>query len=333
MLRKHRGNCLVHVGAGLSTSAGIRDFRGKNGVWTELLKKSTVELENDTGCVDDKQVETTGTNSGASLKLKPDPQSDASQQTSQQKQQQNEQRPQEGKASAKPFDETEPTTGHMVLRALCEEGYVRHIVSQNVDGLFLKSNLSRRYLSELHGDFYLDECTRCRFRFIRSTASKTMRLHKSNQKCPRSNIHGDDKQTSPILETPVALASNTRASVGGCKGYLRDTILDWESAIPFNELRVATRESKRCHLHICIGTSLQLSPSKDLVCKPDKLRKLVVVNLQQTKFDSQATVKISYYSDYVLSELADKLAIQTPAYDIGLDPTKDPERVGRPWLK
>lgn len=208
----------------------------------------------------------------------------------------------------KPFDETVPTKGHMALKKLCELGYIGHIVSQNVDGLFLKSNLPRKFISELHGDFYLDECTRCRYRFIRGTASQSMRLQRSNIRCPR----GPDS----------------------CKGYLRDTILDWESPIPYNELRTATRESKRNKLHLCIGTSLQLRPSKDLVSKTKaKGHKLVILNLQPTMFDKHADLVINYYADDVMEELARQMDFQIPEYVPEEDPTKNPKTVGRPWEK
>lgn len=218
------------------------------------------------------------------------------------------------KSEVKPFDETEPTYSHMALKVLCQKGFIRHIVSQNVDGLFLKSGLSRSFISELHGNFYLDECTCCKSRFIRSTASKSMRLQKSDIKCPRN-------------------------SDSSCKGYLRDTILDWESPIPHNELRVATRESKLSSLHICIGTSMQLSPSKDLICKPSGAKskglqkKLAIINLQETNFDSKANLVIHYYADDVMKELMRLLNLNVSSYDPSQDPTKSCDRKGTRWLK
>lgn len=208
----------------------------------------------------------------------------------------------------KPFDETVPTKGHMALKRLCELGYINHIVSQNVDGLFLKSNLPRKFISELHGNFYLDECTRCRSRFIRDKASQSMRLQRSSTRC----LRGPDK----------------------CKGYLRDTILDWESPIPYNELRVATRESKRNKLHLCIGTSLQLKPSKDLVPKTKgKGHKLMVLNLQPTMFDKHADLVINHYADNVMEELARQMDFEIPQYATEEDPTKNPETIGSLWEK
>lgn len=299
---------MIHVGAGLSTAAGIRDFRGKNGVWTELLndyKHEQSKYKKVQGCNDtydkaakhvDKKlkIDPTGT---CEINAVPSDNIDLTSKT---------------KPELKPFDETEPTLSHMALKKLCQLQYVTHIVSQNVDGLFLKSGLNRKYISELHGNFYLDECTCCRARFIRCSASKTMKLTKSSTKCPKLKEGG--KQ---------------------CKGYLRDTILDWESAIPPNELRLANKHAKESKLHICIGTSLQLSPSKDLVCNPlrAKSKKLVIINLQPTKFDERADLVIHYYADFVMSELMSILDLSVPEYDISHDPTKLLHLHHTQWLR
>lgn len=288
LINEHKGSIVIHVGAGLSTSAGIRDFRGKGGVWTELQLSQSSKLRN--------QDDTTKSSPTAEL----------------------------NDTKVKPFDLTVPTFSHLVLRELCDLGIVRHIISQNVDGLFLKSNLNRKFISELHGNFYLDECTKCRSRFIRSTASQTMRLQKSSIRCLR-NLKKDEETNNNDLV---------------CKGFLRDTILDWESSIPFNELRVATREAKRCKLHICIGTSLQLRPSKDLVCKT-KLKakgeqnKLVIINLQPTQFDTEANLVINHYVDEVMKLLVRLLDMKKEAfvYDPLGDPTKNKDLIGSIWRK
>lgn len=59
------------------------------------------------------------------------------------------------------FEDAKPTLTHMALLALVEAGKVKHIISQNVDGLHLKSGLPRDKLSELHGNMFMEKCDKC----------------------------------------------------------------------------------------------------------------------------------------------------------------------------
>jgi mono-ADP-ribosyltransferase sirtuin 6 len=157
------------------------------------------------------------------------------------------------------------------------------------------ANLPRKYISELHGNFYLDECTMCKKRFVRDEPSKTMRLQKSSRRCPRER----------------------------CRGHLRDCILDWNSKIPHLELRRSEKASK-LQLHILIGSTAQLVPAKTMIfsSKRGKRYKLVVINLQPTQFDRDADLVIHRYADEVMSLLADELNLTVADYNPEEDPTK-----------
>ena len=47
-----------------------------------------------------------------------------------------------------------PSLSHMVLARLVQSGVVKHVVSQNCDGLHRRSGISSEQLSELHGNRY-----------------------------------------------------------------------------------------------------------------------------------------------------------------------------------
>lgn len=60
------------------------------------------------------------------------------------------------------FSEAIPTKCHMALKALLDSGHIKYIISQNIDGLHLRSGVSRKYLAELHGNMFIENCDKCR---------------------------------------------------------------------------------------------------------------------------------------------------------------------------
>jgi len=104
-----------------------------------------------------------------------------------------------------------------------------------------------------------------------------------------------------------------------CRGYLRDTILDWEDDLPRTEFDKAIFYSQKADLCICLGTSLQIVPAANLpfICKKrkDNPGKVVIINLQPTKCDSKADLVIHDYVDNVMILLCKLLGVKITNYD------------------
>jgi mono-ADP-ribosyltransferase sirtuin 6 len=276
-------HCVLLIGAGISTASGIPDFRGPNGIWTieEREKKSAKKQKTS----HNQKTENKESIPEAIVKTEaPAPKSHVS------------------------LDDAQPTLTHLVIKSLVENKFVKYVISQNVDGLFLKTGIERKFLSEVHGNFFVDECNSCLSRFIRRTASPTMAQKVSDTPCPRRGRP--------------------------CRGFLRDTILDWEDPLPESELRSAEQHVLKSDLVICLGTTLQINPVGSLPFyrrneKPvESRRKVVIVNLQQTRFHKRADLVIHDYVDHVCKMLCEHLHVQP---SLANDFTKFPEGTVRPW--
>ncbi|XP_069042007.1 NAD-dependent protein deacylase sirtuin-6 [Lepisosteus oculatus] len=230
---------VVHSGAGISTSCGIPDFRGPNGVWTMEERGESPKFN------------TT-------------------------------------------FEEARPSRTHMALLALQRAGYLKYLVSQNVDGLHMRSGFPRDLLSELHGNMFVEECMKCGKQYVRNTVIGTMGLKPTGRHCEVSRSRG--------LRT--------------CRGKLIGTILDWEDALPDKDLNRADEACRRADLAVTLGTSLQIRPSGNLpLITKRKGGRLVIVNLQPTKHDKHADLLIHGYVDEVMTQLMKHMGLEIPEWE------------------
>ena len=82
----------------------------------------------------------------------------------------------------------------MALFALMQKGFLKHLISQNTDGMHLKSGIPYSNLTELHGNTtieYCKDCDKMYFRDFRCRTSEDPYNHVTGRKCEDSNCGGD----------------------------------------------------------------------------------------------------------------------------------------------
>ena len=61
-----------------------------------------------------------------------------------------------------------------VIADLVACGKVTYVVSQNVDGLHLRSGVPRQQLAELHGNCFRERCCKCEHEYVRDFEMETV---------------------------------------------------------------------------------------------------------------------------------------------------------------
>ncbi|XP_021444620.2 NAD-dependent protein deacetylase sirtuin-6 isoform X1 [Oncorhynchus mykiss] len=192
------------------------------------------------------------------------------------------------------FEEARPSLTHMALLGLQRASYLKYLISQNVDGIHVRSGFPRNLLSELHGNMFVEECGKCGKQYVREKVIGVMGLKPTGKYCEEVRGRG----------------------LRSCRGKLISTILDWEEALPEKDLNRAEEASRRADLALTLGTSLQIKPSGDLpLFTKRKGGKVVIVNLQPTKHDKHAHLRINGYVDEVMSQLMELLGLDIPKWD------------------
>ncbi len=153
------------------------------------------------------------------------------------------------------YPDAQPNASHRVLAKLEREGHLAAVVTQNIDGLHQKAGSQRVY--ELHGSVLRNYCTKCGAFY-----SLDFILHSEGvPKCEK------------------------------CGGTVKPDVVLYEEGLDSDTISGAVSAIRKADLLIVGGTSLAVYPAAGLI---DYYRgsRLVLINLQETPYDSRADLVI-----------------------------------------
>jgi NAD-dependent deacetylase len=219
---KSAKHCTALTGAGVSTLSGIRDFRGKNGLYNDVDAEKIFDInyfEND-----------------PSFYYK------ASQEL------------------IYNIDEKSPSIVHQVLAELEKRGFLKALITQNIDLLHTKAGSVK--VIEIHGSPKTHYCLRCAG--VRMSFDEAAAIVRSGElpKCPK------------------------------CGRVLKPAITFFGESLPIDALREATEESQKSDLMLVLGTSLTVYPAASMPQYTlSRGGEIVIVNNMPTPLDSRAAMR------------------------------------------
>lgn len=214
-LLRERQPCVVLTGAGISTESGIPDFRSAGGIWERY---DPSELAN----IDSLRRDPARVWEFYALRL------DA-------------------------LAEAEPNDGHRALAELEQAGWIRAIVTQNVDGLHQRAG--SRDVVEVHGSLSEAECLACGVRVPMADAIASLPL----PACPE------------------------------CGEVLKPGVVMFGELLPVDAIERAQQLAAEAGLLLVVGSSLEVHPVAALPGETVASGgALAVVNRGGTPWDSRA---------------------------------------------
>ncbi len=216
-------HCVAFTGAGVSTLSGIRDFRGKNGLYTIGDEDYMSMFDIDAF----------------------------------------EQDPSVYYRLAKDFiyglDEKQPSIVHITLAELEKRGFLKAVITQNIDLLHQKAGCTR--VIEIHGSPRVHYCLRC----------ADVRM--------------------PFEEAAAAVKADGMPRCPKCSRVLKPAITFFGESLPMDALRAAQDEAEAADLMLVLGSSLTVQPAASLPrITFSRGSEIVIVNDMETYLDKQAAL-------------------------------------------
>lgn len=237
---KRARHAVVLTGAGASTDSGLPDFRSKSGIWAGVDPMKLASI--------------------TALRRNPV------------------EFFQFYRQRLSRLDGARPNPVHTVLAELEGRGYVKAVITQNVDGLH-QAGGSRRVI-ELHGSLRESVCLGCDRRFSSGLINVEVRSPRDLPLCPE------------------------------CGGILKPGVILFEEPLPEEAIEQAVEETHQADLLLVVGSSLEVGPANRLPAMAASAgADLAILNLEPTWLDPRARWVIRMRAAAALTELKEYLGI------------------------
>jgi NAD-dependent deacetylase len=161
-----------------------------------------------------------------------------------------------------------PNAAHLALAELKAAGWVKSIITQNIDGLQQRAGASD--VIELHGDIYTGTCVNCYALY------------------PSERFYADFIGQACVPHCPE------------CGGIIKPNVILFGEALPVRALMAAKRAVAECDVLLIAGSSLEVAPASDLpMLARSHQAQLIIINQGATYMDDFCNVFIQ--SDVALA--------------------------------
>jgi len=173
---------------------------------------------------------------------------------------------------AKHMLEAEPNAGHIAFAELEDEGVVKSIITQNIDGLHQRAG-SKKVL-EVHGTMSTLTCINCYHQY----------------------------PSDPVIEPYIR--EGIIPQCPDCNKILKPDVVLFEEQLPRNVWLNALDEIKNCDLLIVAGSSLVITPVASLpMTALENGAQVIIVNQSETYVDERSSVAIHYDLAEIIPEI------------------------------
>ena len=204
------------------------------------------------------------------------------------------------------IEQAEPNPAHHALARLESAGFVRCLVTQNVDGLHQKAG-SRRVI-DLHGRLDTVECLVCR----RQTSRRAFQAELQRRNPDWLSMDAAIAPDGDVDLEGIDFSAFRVPACDRCSGVLKPGVVFFGGAVPQRRIAAALDHLNRADALLVVGSSLMVfSGYRFARAAARRGVPVVVINVGRTRADQETTIKVEARCGEILPGLVDQMILAT----------------------